>query len=88
MLRRSQFRTSQIFLTIVYMGAACTLFPMAFASLNKSRSMLGPALLTLAAASAGATIGALFRKAGYAALIGAAVAVLFMAAVVFFLGIC
>lgn len=88
MYRGFQFSVPQLFLAFVFAGAACTLFPVALDSLNTSRSLLGPALFTLAASSAGAAVGTFFCRVGCLALVGAAVAVLFMAAIVLFVGVC
>jgi hypothetical protein len=88
MPRRFQFSLPSAFLAFVFAGAARAVFPLALRWLDRSRSLTGPALLTLAASFAGAAVGALFGKAGWLALAGAVAAVLLMAAVVFFVGVC
>jgi hypothetical protein len=87
-MSRFQFSLSSVLLAFAFAAAACSVFPMAIESLNRSRGYMGPALLTLAGSLSGAAAGALFGKATWLALAGALLAVAFMAAVVFFIGVC
>ena len=88
MTRWFQFSLRQILLTILFAAISCGLSPVALNMLARTRSLAGPALFLAASSSAGAAVGAIFGRPGRLALLGAAVAVAFMAAIVFIYGIC
>lgn len=86
--RRFQFSLRQMLLAILFAAVSCGLFPMALDLLTRTRSVAGPVLLIVASAFAGAAAGAFFSRAGTMAIIGAALAVAFMAATVVIFGTC
>ncbi|HEX5447210.1 MAG TPA: hypothetical protein VFW87_25570 [Pirellulales bacterium] len=88
MHRRFQFSLPQMLLAILFAAMACGLFPAALDMLATTRSLAGPALLVAASPFAGAAVGAIFGRLGCLALLGAALAVAFMAAIVFIFGTC
>jgi hypothetical protein len=86
MPRRFQFSLGQVLSALIFWGAACWLFRIAFDKMKAGADAVGPMLFVLASSLAGATLDALFRKPALMAAIGAALAVAFMATVLVLFG--